>query len=149
MANKLHLQYKNVEKRMEYQRQYQKEYMKKYRQKRIESGNPLPCNRKGYCKSVRLRALQKLNMFKCQYCGCDVIDILEINHRNGGGTHQAKTVYKSKMLKFYRDIIYERINLKEYDVLCRVCNAQHYVETLKGIKGHKVIWSPSNGVDIK
>ena len=42
--------------------------------------------------------------------------------------------------QLYRDIAKGRVELSEYNVLCRVCNALHYIQAILGVKGHQVIW---------
>ena len=81
--------------------------------------------------------MNKIGGQKCVNCGCDIVEILEINHKDGGGRQEI--IGKSNK-EYLRDIIYDKVDTSKYDVRCRVCNALHYVEELKGIKGHKVIW---------
>lgn len=91
-------------------------------------------------KSRRLKVFEKLGGAKCAECGCDVFEILEVNHINGGGTKEAMEKGNKKI---FLDIIHDRVDISHYNVLCHVCNHKHYVEQLLGIKGHKVIWTSS------
>ena len=88
-------------------------------------------------RRLREKAIELLGGKKCANCGCDDFSLLEINHLKGGG-HAEQKIKSHRQL--CRDIIKARVNLSEYNVLCRVCNALHYVEDILGIKGHKVIW---------
>lgn len=71
---------------------------------------------------------------KCQRCGCDNLDILEINHKLGDGGI-ARKIYGS--YNIYWDIIYSGAG-EDLEVLCKVCNIVHYVETVLGIKGFTI-----------
>lgn len=86
--------------------------------------------------SLRKQAMKKLGGLQCVECGCDVYDALEINHINGNG-YQERTYTPTT---FFLNIINEKISLTTLNVLCRVCNASHYMR-LKGIAGHKVLWN--------
>jgi hypothetical protein len=48
--------------------------------------------------------------------------VLEINHIYGGG-RKALKVRQNRQL--YRDIMNDKVELSEYNVLCRICNALH------------------------
>lgn len=119
---------------------YSKEYMRKYRKKLKDLGIKRMWNTSGYYKKIRLDALKKLGGLKCAQCGCDSVKILEVNHLKGGG-HQ-DNVKRHDPKSLFRDIVKEKVDIKEYNVLCKVCNAHHYVSELLKIKGHKVIWNP-------
>lgn len=140
MTKEKYIRYKDKEKRKAYNRLYQRQYMRKYRQKLKEAGIKIKWNSCHYLKDTRLRALDKLGGRKCVNCGCMVEEILEINHKGGKGRKERKKSKKGAM-QFYRDIVHERVDISKYNVLCRVCNAQHYVEKILRIKGHKISWN--------
>ena len=75
---------------------------------------------------------------KCANCGCDDIRLLEVNHKDGGGGKEMMKGQKSQ--SFYRDIIALRRSVDDLEVLCRVCNAKHYLETKYGKLPTFVIW---------
>ena len=81
--------------------------------------------------------MEQLGGKQCCNCGCDDFSILEINHINGGGRKALKIASNRQL---YLNIVKDRVNLKEYNVLCRVCNALHYVQDILGVEGHKVLW---------
>lgn len=116
-----------------------REYLRKYR-KIWEEKNPERTKKKylKYHANLRKKAINILGGPKCSNCGCTVFEILEINHLNGGGRKEARS--GKATFSYLRDIIHGRVDVKKYDILCRVCNSLHYVEQLLGIKGHKVIW---------
>lgn len=127
--------YKNPEKRKEYQRLYKLKYMRDYYRKRRESGNLMPSMMPGYVDSIRRASIDKIGGPRCCECGCDEYSILEINHIVGGGRDERR---KISLTQIYRKIIRHPDPLTEYNVLCRVCNALHYVRDIKGISGHTI-----------
>jgi hypothetical protein len=88
-------------------------------------------NRK-YRRKIRLQALNKLGGSKCIRCGCKEFDLLEINHRKGGGVFERKHCYS---MGFYRSIIDGTRPIDDLEVVCMVCNAAHTAEVLKKCKG--------------
>lgn len=88
-------------------------------------------------RDLRKEVMIKLGGIKCAECGCDVYEILEINHINGNGADERK-VKSTK--KFLRDIYYDKVDISEYNVLCKICNTEHYVRDIIGIKGHIIKW---------
>lgn len=91
-------------------------------------------------RRVRDSAMDVLGGKRCANCGCDEVSLLEINHINGGGRTIAKTRQNRQL---YRDIAKGRVELSNYNVLCRVCNALHYIQSILGVKGHQVTWKQS------
>ena len=125
-------------------REYMREYMIEYRERRKQSSdyNADEERRKWREQHQRIRekAIERLGGKKCANCGCDEFSLLEINHINGGGRREAKTKQNRQL---YRDIINNKVDLKDYNILCRVCNALHYVQDILRIKGHEVSWRGS------
>jgi predicted Zn-ribbon and HTH transcriptional regulator len=64
---------------------------------------------------------------KCK-CGCNDIRFLEINHINGGGTKE----FRAKGSRVYWDIIQHKRPVDDLEVMCKVCNALHYLELKYG-----------------
>lgn len=58
-----------------------------------------------------------------------------------GGGRQALKETQNRQL--YRAIVNDKVNLNEYNVLCRVCNALRYVGDVLGIRCHRVLWRDS------
>lgn len=77
---------------------------------------------------------------QCDRCGCAEFSLLEINHLNGGGRDEFRTVSPAKV---YNDIARGLVEDGKYNVLCKVCNIQHYISDILGISGHKVTWQSS------
>lgn len=143
MAEK-HTRYNRSEKGKSKHREYMRDYMRAWRERRKgeQRFDPDEDRRKWreQHKRVRESAMEKLGGKVCSNCGCDQISILEINHVFGGGR---KALRETQNRQLYRAIVNDKVNLNEYNVLCRVCNALHYVDDVLGIKGHQVLWRGS------
>jgi hypothetical protein len=77
-------------------------------------------------------------ILKCVNCGCDDERILEINHKNGGGSKERKKY--TNINRYYSDIINGNRSVLDLDIMCRVCNALHYIKLKYGIMEHLVVW---------
>ena len=75
---------------------------------------------------------------RCIRCACDRTELLEINHKNGGGAADLK----GRSPQFYRDIVTLRRPVDDLELLCRPCNAVHALELLHGPLPFTVLWSP-------
>lgn len=90
---------KNNEKLSNYRRMKYREYFllnpEKYREYSRMSN-----------KRKRLRVLSLINpILECERCGCNNLNFLEINHKNGGGSKEFRRLYKNRQRQFYREII--------------------------------------------
>lgn len=101
-----------------------------YHEKMLEKSRNYQNNRN---RTLRAEVIKKLGG-KCVKCGCDVYEVLEINHINGGGQKDM-----SRKAQFYLEILNEK--RKDIELTCKVCNIIHWLE-YKGVRGHKVSWSP-------
>lgn len=101
---------------------YWKDYKKGYKEKDNEN------NKKRYF-ATRLEALKIVSdgNLTCSNCGCDDIRILEINHING-----RKEIDNFNRYDFYRKIICGERKTDDLNILCRVCNATHFVKLKYG-----------------
>jgi hypothetical protein len=94
---------------------------------------------KQYHLKLRLKAFDKIDPErKCANCGCDNPEILEINHMNGGGKAEMRLKYHNIFRVFLDDIILGTRPTNDLNLLCRVCNALHYVQKVLGIEGFTV-----------
>lgn len=97
-----------------------------------------------YDKRKRKAYLQvsKTGKISCNYCGCDEINFLEINHLNGGG---AKEHRESGKVATVDRILTGKRDTKDLNLLCRVCNALEYLKSKnsKQIERYKIIWTPT------
>lgn len=72
----------------------------------------------------------------CVRCGCDDERLLEINHKEGGGGKELKGASN----KFYREIARLKRSVDDLEILCRVCNAHHFLEIKFGLLPFVVEW---------
>lgn len=131
--------YKDKEKRKAYRREWMRNYMRELRESHKQQGTKYRWNSSEYGQKLRLKAMGCIGGSICASCGCDDLRILEINHINGGGNKSMKDRSNTKQL--YRKIIKHVNPTSEYNVLCRPCNALHYVQEILKISGHKISWS--------
>lgn len=137
-----HYKESNKERLKEYNIKYLKQYYvdNKYEmlkhQKEYYSKNII--NQARYRKNRRIKALSIVSNgdIRCIHCGCDIIDILEINHKNGGGSKEYHSGNGSLMIR----IINGNRTVDDLELRCKVCNALHDVEYRKGIHGFKITW---------
>jgi len=78
----------------------------------------------------------------CVRCGCDDIRLLEINHKNGGGSKELQGGKLSS--KFSRDILKGIRKTDDLELLCKVCNSWHYLELKYGKLPYKVSYNKEN-----
>lgn len=74
---------------------------------------------------------------KCNRCGCDKFDLLEINHINGGGLKEVgrrNQIFISKILSGERQI-------DDLEILCKMCNILHYIELKFGKQPYTLDWN--------
>ena len=74
----------------------------------------------------------------CENCGCNDLNLLEINHKNGGGTKESHKGKSSN--QFYLDIYKGRRKTDDLNLLCKVCNALHYLELKNGKLPFVISW---------
>lgn len=153
--------------RMRWWQQNNREHIKKYAKKRRRS-KPIYCR---VCKNVipneargsgvtlcsdecrrikisenntRFRKKRKEEVFRmlggavCVYCGCDHVPALEINHRNGGGSQEMRSGAGSRLVS---DIFYGRRGMSDLEIVCRVCNAWHYITRKTGVDNWSIKWN--------
>jgi hypothetical protein len=55
--------------------------------------------------------------------------LLEINHKNGGGTKESRTTPDGS-IGMYRRIVDGRRGIDDLELLCKICNTIHLVELM-------------------
>lgn len=75
----------------------------------------------------------------CAQCGCNDIRLLEINHINGGGSKETDKGRKNSY--FWNNILSGKRKTDDLEILCRVCNARHYLESKYGKLPYKITFS--------
>ena len=87
---------------------------------------------------TKLRAFTKIDpRLICSNCGCNDINLLEINHMNGGGKKELDAL-KSGDLKYL--IINGSRKTDDLNLLCRPCNGLDYLERKFGRLPLRVVW---------
>lgn len=97
------------------------EHSRAYRERHPEK---IKERRKRLHLSRKRRALEKVGDLICANCGCDEVDFLEFNHKNGNGCKEFKENGSSMIDK----ILTHGRTTDDLNILCRVCNALEYLE---------------------
>lgn len=74
---------------------------------------------RNYMRRLRNEIIKKLGG-KCECCSGETYEFLQIDHRNGGGTAERRTMSTSK---FLLEIRRQKFPQDKYRVLCANCNA--------------------------
>jgi hypothetical protein len=86
---------------------------------------------------LRTKVLQKFGS-KCMQCGFDDFRALQIDHINGGGSSERKTLKKDSL---YREVLKDNTN--KYQLLCANCNSIKRIENNEsGISPLSATWQP-------
>lgn len=97
-------------------------YVKKWRDKYPEKHK---LARKRAYLNRKLKALKVVGSPVCVRCGCDEIDFLEFNHKNGGGAKEHRV---SKNRPMMDRILTGKRGVEDLEIVCRVCNALDFLE---------------------
>ena len=87
-------------------------------------------------RKAALRTVAQNIKPRCVRCGCDDTRLLEINHRNGGGR---KDYARGRHL--YHEIKMGIRPIDDLEILCKPCNALHFLELKYGALPMKVSWN--------
>ena len=71
---------------------------------------------------------------KCKKCGCDIYDVLSIDHINNKGGEQRKKLFggqRGSATKLYRWLIRNKFP-NGFQILCRNCNHLKYLKFKRG-----------------
>ena len=81
--------------------------------------------RKRAYRNRKLKAILKVNgEAKCLRCGCDELDFLEFNHKNGGGCVEHR---ENKNKPIMDRILTNKRDVNDLEICCRICNAWDYL----------------------
>jgi hypothetical protein len=93
---------------------------------------------------TRLKALQIVSGLEnaiCIGCGCPDLRVLEIHHKNGHGAKEIRharkegvNLYRIQTQNLCHAIVKGRRKTDDLEILCKVCNAKHYVERRFGVR---------------
>lgn len=75
-------------------------------------------------------------VLSCVRCGCDRVELLEINHKNGGGGKELRGLGS----KWHRMIAKLERSVDDLELLCRPCNAVHALELIHGPLPYRIVW---------
>jgi len=116
---------------MPYTGQERRDYQRKWWAANKDKAN---AKRRQRRKDTRIKVFELLGG-RCVNCGCDDYDALEINHINGGGRKEYKTLtQRGARWTFYNAILKGTRTRDDLEITCRVCNAHHYLVKLKGVE---------------
>lgn len=125
---------------LDYKRKHRNENKEMYarRAKEWALSNPETVKAGKHAYQIRIRN-EALNIvgrgiLRCTDCGIDKSEILEINHKNGGG--RKELVNKRGNIQytpFLRAIISGKRSIDDLNILCKICNQIHYVKLKFGI----------------
>lgn len=108
---------------METKQQKWARYMRNYRSRHPEKVKKA---RKLQYNNRKLKAMQRVSENAvCERCGCDELDFLEFNHRNGGGCKEHR---ENKNTPIMDRILTNKRDTDDLEIVCRVCNALDYLE---------------------
>jgi hypothetical protein len=95
-------------------------------------------------KARKYKAFLVIGGAVCKRCGCDEIDFLEFNHKQGGGCKEHRL---NKCKPMMDRILTNNRPIQDLECLCRVCNALDYLEkkNLDKAKNYKVRWEDYTG----
>jgi hypothetical protein len=77
---------------------------------------------------------------QCIRCGCNFHSILEVNHKDGGGAKEMRELFGGSTARFYCAIISGKRKADDLELLCKPCNAIHYLEMKYGKLPFLVKW---------
>lgn len=99
----------------------------------VDGGSLCAYHRTKYAEyrfQVKLEAFEHYGNAECAKCGCDNLDILEIDHvGGGGGKHRRELNMEGGGYQFYLWLKREGYP-KGFQVLCPSCNRQAHVDTI-------------------
>jgi hypothetical protein len=112
-----------------------------YRRWKKKNPDSYGCSWKKYNAKRRKNVLLMVSdNLICERCGCDTIELLEINHKNGGGLKEVKRSNQ----KFYTSILNGSRTTDDLNILCKMCNILHYIEMKYGKQPYILRWNPND-----
>lgn len=89
---------------------------------------------KNYRCELRLEALMIVGngVIQCSNCDCKDLDLIDINHKDGGGGEEVRRTGMTG-IKLYKAIITGRRKTDDLNLLCKACNWIHYLKLKYGV----------------
>lgn len=101
--------------------------------------------KEGYFKQKTIRyrteAFNVLGGAKCVSCGCNVFELLSVNHINGDGKEDRKNGFFPNKIVIL--IAKRKIDINKFNVLCRACNWIDFFQRKYGVN-YKITWLGRN-----
>lgn len=125
----------DIRDKSEYVQKYKKEHPEKWKKQLERLKEYKRNNRKTIeSKTQKRTKITVLNIISggnphCVKCGCDDIRLLEIHHKNGGGTQEFK---KEKYINYHWNIYMGRRKTDDLELYCRICHAYIHLELQYG-----------------
>ena len=106
-----------------------KNLKKSLRIRKRQDKNQIKIKHRIWMRNQYIRLFNHLsnNKPKCVRCGCDLIELLEVNHKSGNGFKLQK-IHGNIFSQIKKGII----KLNDLELLCRPCNHIHYLEQKLG-----------------
>jgi len=98
-------------------------------------------------REYKLKVLKTVStdgQVKCENCGCDKPEFLEVNHKNGGGGKEYQARHGGNNKKMYAAILSGERNTEDLNILCKPCNNLHYLELKYGPQPFEITWKGSD-----
>lgn len=125
--------------------EYARDYAAKHPERKHSMADYYKKNKKHHSRKCESEFRRKVLVIvgksatpSCAYCGCDDSRLLEVNHINGGGAKELKGAGNAK--RMYADIVALRRPTDDLNLLCKICNARHYLELKHGELPFKITW---------
>lgn len=122
-----------LEKNPDYLKEYKRRnwistriYDRRYKMKNHQAFQAYWLNRHQKDKLKALQLISGLEKPLCADCKCSDLRILEIDHINGGGTKEIKSMLRKTNI--HREVAMGRRKTDDLRVLCKVCNVKHDVK---------------------
>lgn len=120
-----------------------KEMYEKHKKYKIKHADKLAAKRRELYSVRKVKFFEMIGGPKCVYCGCEEAKILEVNHIEGVRVWLKKQGKSDQMTRKQMHFVFGRalmdrvvrgeLSPEGLEVVCKVCNAAHYVKLKFGI----------------
>jgi hypothetical protein len=90
---------------------------------------------KRWPRELRRRAMAVITAggpLVCRNCSCDILDVLEIHHKNGDG--------RPDHPRLYSRIINSKRAVSDLGILCKICNFAEFIQRKFGLSGFNITY---------
>ena len=92
---------------------------------------------------IEVFKIVSIGTMKCTYCGCNNINVLEINHMDGGGRKERQNPLL-QWERFYKAIKSGHYSINRLELTCIPCNAIHRAKMKDSTVNWKIKFQPSS-----